>query len=151
MLSREPKTKLPELRGQRSFLDESSRECDWQHQLEHREYVDSKCGATNSSLALGDQVLLRTTSTSGKLTPNFESPLYTLLTKEGNEVVVESEDGVACRRDSSFVKSYDPSADDTPTADITLENQEVQTRDARPSRTIRLPERFKDFVIDNPK
>ena len=61
MLGREPKTKPPELRGQRSFLDESFRECDWQLKLEHKVYADSKCGATNSSLALGDQVLLRNT------------------------------------------------------------------------------------------
>ena len=70
--------------------------------------------------------------------------------------MVESEDGVACRRDSSFVKPYHPPTDGTPTADITLENQEVETRkeetpDARPSRTITLPERFKDFVMDKLK
>ena len=51
-------------------------------------------------------------------------------------MTVESEDVVSYRRDSSFVKSYNPPADDTPTADITLENQEVETQDPRPSRTI---------------
>ena len=95
MFGRELKTKLPELRGERSVLDESSRERDWQHKLEHKEYVDSKRGATNSSLAPGDQVLLRNTTAPGKLTPNFESTPYTVLTKEVNEVMVESEDGVA--------------------------------------------------------
>ena len=156
MFGRELKTKLPELRGEQSVLDESSRERDWQHKLEHKEYADSKRGATNSSLAPGDKVLLRNTKASGKLTPNFESTPYTVLTKEGNEVMVESEDGVAYRRDSSFVKPYHPQADGTPTADIALENQEVETqkietRDARPSHTIRPPERFKDFVMDKPK
>jgi len=68
----------------------------------------------------------------------------------GNKVVVESEDGVAYRRDSSFLKPYHPQADGTPTADIALENQEVETRDARPSRAIRLPLKFKDFVMDKP-
>ena len=63
--------------------------------------------------------------------------------------MVESEDGVAYRRYSSFVKPYHPLTDGTPTADIALENQE--TRGARPSRTIRLSERFKDFVMDKPK
>ena len=65
--------------------------------------------------------------------------------------MVESEDGVTYLRDSSFVKPYNPGADDTLTADVTRENQEVETRDARPSRTVRLPERFKDFVMDKPK
>ena len=71
-------------------------------------------------------------------------------------MMVESEDGVAYRRDSSLVKPYHPATDVTPTADIALENQEVETRkeetrDARPTHTIRLPERFKDFVMDKPK
>jgi len=141
------KTKLPELTGERSVLSESSRERDWQHKLEHKEYANSKHGATNSSLAPGDKVFLRNTMASGKLTPNFESTPYTVLTNEGNEVMVESEGGVAYRRDSSFVKSYHLPADGTLTADIALENQgvetrKVQTRDARPSRTIRLPERL---------
>ena len=66
-------------------------------------------------------------------------------------MMVESEDAVAYRRDSSFVKPYHPQADGTPTADIALENQEVETQNARPSRTIRPPERFKDFVMDKSK
>ena len=128
MFGRELKTKLPELRGERSVLDESSRERDWQHKLEHKEYADSKRGATNSSLAPGDKVLLRNTKASGKLTPNFESTPYTVLTKEGNEMMVESKDGVPYRRDSSFVEPYHPPTDGTLTADIVLENQEVETR-----------------------
>ena len=60
--------------------------------------------------------------------------------------MVESEDGVAYQRDSSFVMPYHPQADGTLTADIALENQEVETRkvetrDARPSCIIRFPER----------
>ena len=68
------------LRGERSVLDESSRERDWQHKLEHKEYVDNKGGATDSSLAPGDKVLLRNTKASRKLTPNFESTPHTVLT-----------------------------------------------------------------------
>ena len=156
MFGREQKTKLPELRGEQSVLDESSRERDWQHKLEHKEYGDSKRGAANTLLVPGDKVLLRNTKASGKLTPNFESTPYTVLTKEGNEVMVESKDGVAYRRDSSFVKPYHPPTDGTPTVDVALENQEVETRneetrDTRPSRIIRLPDRFKDFVMDKPK
>ena len=122
----------------------------------HKEHADSKRDATDSSLAPGDKVLLRDTKAPGKLTPNFESTPYTVLTNEGNKVMMESEDGVAYRRDSSFVKPYHPPTDAKPTADIALENQEVETRnaetrDARPSCTIRLPQRFKDFVRDKSK
>ena len=62
---------IPALREERSFLDESSRERDWQHKLEYKEYADNKSGATDSSLAPGDKVLLRNTKASRKLTPNF--------------------------------------------------------------------------------
>ena len=99
MFGSELKTKYPEQRGEQSVvLDESSRERDWQHKLEHKEYADSKRGATNSSLAPGDKVLLRNTKAPGKLTPNFESTPYTVLKKEGNEVMVESEDGIPKRQ-----------------------------------------------------
>jgi len=104
MFGRGLKTKLPELRGERSVLDESSRERDWHHKLEHKEYADSKRGATSSSVAPGVKVLLRNTKAPGKLRPNFESTPYTVLTKEGNEVMVESEHGVAYQRDSSYSK-----------------------------------------------
>ena len=67
MFGRELKTKLPELRGERSVLDEISRERDWQHKLEHKEYADSKRGARSSSLAPGDKVLLRNTKAPGKI------------------------------------------------------------------------------------
>ena len=76
MFGRELKTKLPELREEQSVLDESSRECDWQLKLEHKEYAGSKHSATNSSLVPGDKVLLRNTKASGKLTPNFETTPY---------------------------------------------------------------------------
>ena len=72
------------------------------------------------------RVLLRNTKASEKLTRNFESTPYTVLTKEGNEVMVESKDGVAYRRDSSFVKPYHPPTDGTPTVDIALENQKLK-------------------------
>ena len=89
MFGRELKTKLPKPRGERSVLDESSRECGWQHKLEHKEHADSKRSATNSSLVPEDS-LLRNTKAPGKLTQNLESTPYTVLTKEGNEVMVES-------------------------------------------------------------
>ena len=41
--------------------------------------------------------------------------------------MVEFEDGVAHRRDSSFVKPYHLPTDGTPTADIAPDNQEVET------------------------
>ena len=99
---------------------------------------------------------MRSTKAPGKLRSSFQSTTNKVLTKEENELMVESEDDVAYRRDSSLEKPYHPPTDGTPTADIALENQEVETRkeetrDARPSHTIRLPGRFKDYVMEKPK
>ena len=41
---------------------------------------------------------------------------------------MEYEDGVAHRRDSSFVKPYHPPTNGKPMADIAPENKEVETR-----------------------
>ena len=57
MFGRELNTKLPELSGEWSVFDESSREGDWQHKLEHKEYADSKRDAANSSLEPGNKGL----------------------------------------------------------------------------------------------
>ena len=105
MLKRELRSKLPELRGDMDGCDESTRERHWRNKMTQKVYADDKRGASSSDILPGDQVLLRNTKTTGKLATNYESEPYTVITKEGNEVTVESDDGTVYRRDSSFVKS----------------------------------------------
>ena len=138
MFKRELRSKLPELREDMDGFDESVREWDWRNKLTQKAYADGKRGATSSDILPGDQVLLRNTKTTGKLATNYESEPYTVVTKEGNEVMVESGDGVIYRRDSSFVRQQKHQLD-----------SELATS-VRPKRVIRLPEKFNDFVMDKP-
>ena len=53
-----------------------------------------------------DQVLLKNTKTSVKLSTNFEQTPYTIEMKEGQELTVRAPDGGENRRNSSFMKPY---------------------------------------------
>ena len=108
LLDRELKTKLPELRSDNKILDENVRECDWSHKLPAKVYADSRREAVLSPVLPGEQVLLKNTNTSGKLSTNFEHTPFTIEKKEGQELTVRSPDGVEYRRNSSFVKPYTP-------------------------------------------
>ena len=106
MFGREIKTKLLELRPDKSVINESTRDRDWIQKLTHKTYADNKRGATWSPIVPQDQVLLKNTKTTGKLAPNFEPEPYTVVAKEGHQVTVKSSEGPVYRRDSSFVKPY---------------------------------------------
>ena len=153
MFGRELKTKLPELRCAGNLLDEGVRDRDWNHKLIHKEHADNKRGAAKSPIVPGDLALLKNTKTSGKLETNFESEPYTVQTKEGGEVTVRSKEGVEYRRNSLFVKRYNPpeelqeateaASQETPNS-LPLE-ESVAT--SRPRRTVRMPEKYKDYVL----
>ena len=153
MFGRELKTKLPELRRAGNLLDEGVRDRDWNHKFTHKEHADNKRGAAESPVVPGDLVLLKNTKTSGKLEANFESEPYTVQTKEGSEVTVRSKEGVEYRRNSSFVKRYNPpgeSPEATEAASQETPNTlplEESIATSRPRRTVRMPEKYKDYVL----
>ena len=163
MFGRELKTKLPELRPNKSVLDENIRDRDWNHKLTSKLYADKQRNAVCSPAVPGDQVLLKNTKSSGKLTPNFEPQPYTVQTKEGQELTLKSSDGVLYRRNSSFVKPY--KTPERPKSAVPKESPgeavvptpvptqvESSTTDAesrtRPSRAVKLPVKYKDFILD---
>ncbi|KAL9953254.1 hypothetical protein ACROYT_G040640 [Oculina patagonica] len=86
MFGREMKTKLPKLRLNKSVLDESIRDRDWNHKLSSKLYADKKRNATFNTVLPGDKVLLTNTKSSGKLAPHFEPQPYTVQTKEGHKL-----------------------------------------------------------------
>ena len=90
MFGRELKTKLPELRPDKSIVDESIRDRDWNRKLAGKAYADKHRQAKQSPVIPGDRVLLKNTKTSGKLSPKFESNPYTVQTKEGQELTIKS-------------------------------------------------------------
>ena len=159
MFGRELKTKLPELRPNKSVLDESTRERDWNQKLAGKTYDDKQRHAVDNPITPGDKVLLKNTKQSGKLAANFEPNPYTVQTKEGQELTLKLTDGTVQRRNSSFVKPYrTPQEPDNSTGAETPEDRVVPPSVAdtatttepksRRSRTVRMPAKFKDFVLD---
>ena len=159
MFGRELKTKLPELCPNKSVLDESMRDRDWNQKLAGKMYGDRQRHAVDNSITPGDKLLLKNTEQSGKLGANFEPSPYTVQTKEGQELTLKSTDGTMQQRNRSFVKPYrTPQEPDNSTGAETSEDRVVPPSAAdtatttepksRPSRTVRMPAKFKDFVLD---
>ena len=156
MFGRELKSKLPELRRDKSVMDESIRDRDWSQKLSGKQYADKRRGAEQSLAMPGDQVLLRNTKTHGKLESKFEHEPYTVETKEGQELSLRSKDGIICRRNSSFTKPFrNPGAEESsqelshPDSLQSESEQQVTheepTCDDRPQRIRKLPEKFKEL------
>ena len=159
MFGTELKTKLPELRPNKSVLNESTRDRDWNQKLAGKMYGDKQRHAVNNPITPGDKVLLKNTKLSGNLAANFEPNPYTVQTKEGQELTLKSTDSTVQRRNSSFVKPYrTPQEPDNSTGAETLEDRVVPPSVAdkatttepksTPSQTVRMPAKFKDFVLD---
>ena len=144
MFGRELRSKLPELRRDKSVLDEEVRDRDWQKKLQAKAYADNRRSAVPKGVEPGDQVLLKNTRESGKLAPNFEQDPYTVTRREGAEVTVE-QNGVNYRRNSAHVKAYVPPANRPTETETVLESPEVRVR---PSRTVKMPAKFDDFILN---
>ena len=106
MFGRELKTKIPELRREKSQLDEAIRDLDWKNKLAGKAKADDHRGAKASTVEVGGQVLLRNTKEQGKSASKYESSLYTVTGKEGTELTLKSQTGDEYRHNSSFVRPY---------------------------------------------
>ncbi|XP_022797033.1 uncharacterized protein K02A2.6-like [Stylophora pistillata] len=159
MFGRELKTKLPGLRPNKSVLDESTRDRDWNQKLAGKMFGDKQRHAVDNLIAPGDKVLPKNTKLSGKLAANFEPNPYTVQTKEGQELTLKSTGGTVQRRNSSLMKPYKtPEELDNSTGAETLVDRVVPPSvvdtatttepNSRPSRTVRMPTKFKDFLLD---
>ena len=63
----------------------------------------------------------KNTEVTRKLAPNFGSEPYTVKAKEGHKLTLQSKDGNKYRRNSSFVKLYQPVQESTtPEQDTTM-------------------------------
>ena len=125
--------------------------------------LQAKCMQTNGGTLLITLSLLEikflSRPATGKLTPNCETEPYTVQTKEGQELTLKSAEGVVHRRNSSFVKPYNTAEEPenpgkaealtspviSPLSVTTSETTEPQKR---PNRTIKMPAKFKDFVLE---
>ena len=154
MFGKEIRTKLPELRPEKSLGDESMRDKDWGQKLKQKAYADGNRGAVPSPIVPGDQVLLKNTRETGKLAPKFETKPCTVLTKEGHQVTVESNEGAVYKRDWSSVKPCLSVSEPEPATESVPTNTKSEDKPGvveRPRRIVRPPERFKDYVQGKPR
>ena len=173
MFSRKIRTKLPQLETLRSKSDEEVRDRDNIAKQKGKEYSDQKRQAKLRDINVGDEVLLKQRK-QNKLTPTFESQPYTVMQRNGPEIVIQSPAGVKYKRNVAHTKKYiQADKPDTPMP-VTLDHSpeisdnqnlpdtQIQTEQSnttihvpdtpkRPSRSNvgKLPKRFDDFVMDN--
>lgn len=137
MFGREMKTKLPELRGALGVCDEETRERDWDKKLQGKEYSDKKRNAVvNEDLKVGDRVLVKNQK-NDKMSPNFMLNPCKVVKREKGEITLENDEGVNYKRNVTFVKKFiEPPSEPPDSPD-----------ESRPSREIKMPKRFEDFVM----
>ncbi|CAB4026424.1 Transposon Tf2-9 poly [Paramuricea clavata] len=80
------------------------RERDAQNKLRQKEHADKKRSAEHSSIAQGDDVLLKQTR-ENKLDTNFEPMQYKVIRKEGNSILLGNHEGVRKMRNIAHVKN----------------------------------------------
>jgi len=83
----EIQTKLPDLCRQQTVLDEATRDKDWANKLKGKAYADSKRRAQESSIEVGDQVLVRAPQLN-KLSSNFDPVPRTVIAKNERQLTI---------------------------------------------------------------
>ncbi len=146
MFGRELKTKLPELRADKTVVTEEVRDRDWERKLQGKEYTDERRNAQPSSVKTGDEVLVKNEKKDNKLSPNFEKEPWTVKRKEGSEIVIENQDGVEKRRNASFMKPYVKETVGNEGAIEMTDGEKVEIK--RPSRERKMPAKFEDYVVN---
>ena len=111
------RTKLPELSD--VHVKQEVRDRDSEQKSKSKTYADTRRGASYSEVLPGDQVLVQQEKRN-KLSTRFDPNPYTVLSKHGNSLVVQSREGVQYSRNTSHAKKLlqngvTPSAQEEPT------------------------------------
>ena len=121
--------------------DESVRDRDAERKMIGKEYADERRNASESSVKVGDEVLVKQKK-SNKLSLNFEKEPYTVLDKHGSQLTVQSPSGKTIKRNVTFTKPFIS----TETANENV-NVESECLSERPKRAVRVPEWQKDYQM----
>ncbi|XP_039444976.1 uncharacterized protein K02A2.6-like [Culex pipiens pallens] len=156
---------IPQLSGLGSH-EEEVEDKDKSYKYRAKCQVDATRGARESSIELGDQVLMKNMNPTNKLSAPFLPQPAKVISKQGNSVVVETPEGVKYRRNSSHLKKVntpDVETEDedlqwaTPTQgeeipekqpDAETNRGQTSTTSTRSGRQIKRPLRFQDFIVD---
>lgn len=136
MFNREIRDKLPQI-DQPLERDEEVFDLDKENKEKGKMYTDERRRAKDSDITVGDDVVLKVQKKLNKLSPNFGPEQFTVIERNGSEVLVSSKSsGKQFRRNTSAVKRIFPSSDDELTSNIAEEES------SRPKRKIVKPPRF---------
>ena len=94
-------TKLPELSD--VHVEQGVRDRDNEQKSKSKIYADSRRGARYSEVLPGDQVLVQQEK-KNKLSTRFSPIPYTVVSKHGNSLIVQSQEGVQYSRNTTNVK-----------------------------------------------
>jgi hypothetical protein len=171
LFGRKLRGKLPDLSA-RGGYDLDVRDRDAEQKGRSKLYADERRGAKPSEVDVGDKILLKADKVN-KFSTTFQPTPYTVVSKTGNNVMIQSPEGVQYSRNTSHVKKFitpqpeqkattdnlnnndlnynNPTARETFGSSGTLDAsksapaQDTQVQ-ARPQRSRRPPEKFKDYV-----
>lgn len=159
MFGRQTRSKIPDIHRYRGESHIDVRDKDAETKQRNKDYVDVKRRAKESSIKVGDKILLEQTK-QNKLSTNYEPVPYEVTGRFGNQVVVKSPDGVEYKRNTSQMKILEEEEKETePEAEVPeLPQEEKQTPNEtteekapptqqRPKRERRLPARLKDYEL----
>lgn len=165
LFNRKIRTKLPEIDAENRKDDADTRRKDFEMKEKGKIYADQKRKTRESDIDVGDIVLQKQTKTN-KLSTSFEHDPYYVIKREGSRLTLKNNEGNISQRNSSFVKKFNGQINEEKTLEYenidnniedTNENEhtdtEVNLREdssipSRPKRDKKLPERFKDFVMN---
>ena len=103
LFGRRIRTKLPQISD--LVNDQEVRDHDAEKKGATKLYTDTRRGARHSDVVPGDEVLVRKEMLNKTDTPFVQQP-YTVVSRQGNQVTVQSPEGVRYDRNTSHVKKY---------------------------------------------
>lgn len=146
LTGRPVKDLLPSLRNDSYWQrDDEIRDNDAIRKMKGKLYADQRRRAKPSEIEVGDNVMLRNYET-GKLEARFKLDKFTVVKKNGSDVIVTNEEGILYRRPVSHLKKW-PSVTDTEIDESNSRNfqptaMEPSPADENSHKEIRIQERF---------
>ena len=125
LFGRKIRTKLPEISD--VHVDQEVQDKDSEQKSRGKVYADAKRNARYLDVLPGDQVLVQEKKT--KLSTPFNPSPYTVMSKHGNSLVVQSQDGTQYSRNTSHVKQLQQKETNEETQKPPVEPKELTQQD----------------------
>ena len=105
LFNRQIRTKMPKFDAETQPIDQTLRDRDSEAKAAAKIYADERRGARYSDVRVGDQVLVQQEK-HNKLSTAFNPTPHTVISKDGNSLIVQSPDGGSYSRNTTHVRKY---------------------------------------------